>query len=101
MPKNAHGAISIKGIYPMSVTRTFLFTDIEGSTRSQQHEPVAWTSNHARHDQIVEQAVRANNGEVYKYTGDGYHAAFVNAPEALKAALDIQQKLSSTDWQGS
>ena len=84
----------------MSVTRTFLFTDIEGSTRAEQREPVAWASNHKTHDQIVEEIVRANNGEVYKHTGDGYQAAFVNAPEALRAALDIQRKISSTVWQG-
>ena len=70
----------------MPVTRTFLFTDIEGSTRSEQREPGAWLSNHERHNQIVEEIVRA---------------AFVNAPEALKAALDIQRKLNSTDWQGT
>ena len=84
----------------MPVTRTFLFSDIEGSTRTEQREPVAWASNHKTHDQIVEEVVRANNGDVYKNTGDGYQAAFVNAPEALKAALDIQRKLDSTNWQG-
>ena len=63
----------------MPVTRTFLFTDIEGSTRSEQHDPVAWASNHEQHNQIIEEIVRENNGEVYKNTGDGYQAAFVNA----------------------
>jgi predicted ATPase/class 3 adenylate cyclase len=85
----------------MSVTRTFLFTDIEGSTRSQQQDPVAWASNHALHDRIVEEKVRANNGDPFKHTGDGYQAAFVTAPEALKAALQIERTLGSTDWQGS
>src|SRR5688572_1434614 len=84
----------------MPVTRTFLFTDIEGSTRTEQREPVAWASNHKVHDRIVEEVVRANNGEVYKNTGDGYQAAFVNAPEALKAAIEIQRKLDGTDWEG-
>jgi predicted ATPase/class 3 adenylate cyclase len=84
----------------MPVTRTFLFTDIEGSTRAEQREPVAWAHNHKTHDQIVEEIVRANNGEIYKHTGDGYQAAFVNAPEALTAALDIQRKISSTQWHG-
>src|SRR6266568_1878174 len=88
-------------MYRMPVTRTFLFTDIEGSTRSEQREPVAWANNHAHHNEIIEEVVRANNGEVYKNTGDGYQAAFVNAPEALKAALEIQRKLNSTDWQGA
>ena len=82
----------------MPETRTFLFTDIEGSTKSQQQEPVAWKSNHELHDQIVREAVRENNGDAYQYTGDGFHAAFVTAPEALKAALDAQRKLGSTDW---
>jgi predicted ATPase/class 3 adenylate cyclase len=85
----------------MPVTRTFLFTDIEGSTRSERREPVAWAANHAQHNSIVEEIVQANNGEVYKNTGDGYQAAFVNAPEALKAALEIQRKLDNTKWQGA
>src|SRR5438067_1346734 len=91
----------VEGIHSMPVTRTFLFTDIEASTKSEQQEPVAWASNHAQHNQIVEEAVRDNNGEVYKNTGDGYQAAFVNAPEALKAALHVQGKLGSANWQGS
>jgi predicted ATPase/class 3 adenylate cyclase len=85
----------------MPVTRTFLFTDIEGSTRSEQQEPVAWASNHAQHNRIVEEAVLANHGEAYKNTGDGYQAAFVNAPEALMAALDIQRKLAGAHWEGA
>ena len=85
----------------MAVTRTFLLTDIESSTKSEQQEPVAWASNHKLHNQIIEEVVRANNGDVYKNTGDGFQAAFVNAPEALKAALDIQRRLDSTNWQGS
>jgi predicted ATPase len=52
------------------------------------------------HDRIVEEVVRANNGEVYKNTGDGYQAAFVNAPDALRAAIEIQRKLADTDWEG-
>ena len=47
----------------MPVTRTFLFTDIEGSTRAEQRQPVAWANNHKTHDQIVEEIVRANNGK--------------------------------------
>jgi predicted ATPase/class 3 adenylate cyclase len=84
----------------MPVTRTFLLTDIEGSTRSEQREPVAWGKNHKVHDRIVEDLVRANNGEVYKNTGDGYQAAFVNAPDALKAAVEIQRELEGTTWEG-
>src|SRR5690349_1581256 len=83
----------------MPVTRTFLFTDIEGSTRSQQHNPVAWAANHARHDKIIEEKVRANNGELYKNTGDGFQSAFVNAPGALIAAIEIQRELGRTQWE--
>ena len=85
----------------MPVTRTFLFSDIEGSTRTQQQDPTGWVSSNARHNKIVEEAARASNGEIYKNTGDGFQIAFVNAPEALKAALDIQRELGRTDWQGS
>src|SRR6476620_1038320 len=84
----------------MRITRTCPSTHSDGSTRSEQREHVAWASNHELHNKIVEGIVRANNGEVYKNTGDGYQAAFVNAPEALKAALEIQRKINDTPWKG-
>ena len=60
-------------------TVTFLFTDLEGSTRSWEELPEAMKGALARHDEILRGAVEANGGSVVKTTGDGVHAAFPNA----------------------
>ena len=59
-----------------SGTVTFLFTDIEGSTRLWEEHPDAMRDALARHDEIVRDAIEAHGGYVVKTTGDGFHAAF-------------------------
>ena len=61
---------------PPSGTVTFLFTDIEGSTRLWEEHPEAMHEALARHDAIVRDAVEQHDGYVVKTTGDGIHAAF-------------------------
>ncbi len=79
-------------------TVTFLFTDLEGSTRSWEELPEAMKVALARHDEILRGAIEANGGSVVKTTGDGVHAAFPNASEAVVAAIDAQLSLASEDW---
>ena len=74
-------------------TVTFLFTDIEGSTRLWERYPEAMSEALARHDEILRAVVEANNGSVVKTTGDGVHAAFSTAADALEAALEAQRAL--------
>src|SRR6187401_3102592 len=57
-------------------TVTFLFTDLEGSTRLWEAHPDAMKPALARHDEILREAVEAHDGHVVKTTGDGVHAAF-------------------------
>jgi class 3 adenylate cyclase len=57
-------------------TVTFLFTDIEGSTRLWEQHPQAMAGALARHDAIMRQAIRAADGLVYKVIGDAFQAAF-------------------------
>ena len=52
---------------------TFLFTDLEGSTRLWQQYPDAMKTVLARHDDIVRTAVESCEGQVVKTTGDGFH----------------------------
>ena len=59
-----------------SGTVTFLFTDIEGSTRLWEEHPEAMQGALACHDAIVGEAVAAHGGTVVKTTGDGVHAVF-------------------------
>jgi predicted ATPase/class 3 adenylate cyclase len=75
-------------------TVTFLFTDVEGSTRLWEDHPEVMHDVLARHDEIVRGAIEAHAGYVVKTTGDGFHAAFGTARDALEAALAAQQALA-------
>jgi predicted ATPase/class 3 adenylate cyclase len=84
-----------------SGTVTFFFTDVEGSTRLWQEHPDAMKPALARHDEIVNAAIAARDGHVVKTTGDGFHAAFRTAQDALGAALDAQRGLTAEPWSGT
>jgi predicted ATPase/class 3 adenylate cyclase len=79
-------------------TVTFLFTDLEGSTRLWEDHPEAMRVALASHDEIVRQAIEAHCGVVVKTTGDGFHAAFMTAAAALSAAQRAQRRLSAHPW---
>lgn len=79
-------------------TVTFLFTDIEGSTKISQDHPESWETLRGRHHEILRSAIEAQNGHVFQIVGDEFCAAFHTAPDALKAALTAQQLLQSEDW---
>src|SRR5580765_3389195 len=74
-------------------TVTFLFTDIEGSTRLWQEHPEAMKSALAQHDEILSTAVTQHDGHVVKTTGDGVHAVFADARDAIDAAVAGQLAL--------
>ncbi len=73
-----------KGELP-SGTVTFLFTDLEGSTRLWDAHPEAMRGALARHDEILRSAITSRGGHVVKTTGDGVHAVFATAHDALDA----------------
>src|SRR5437870_4539811 len=73
-----------------SGTVTFLFTDIQGSTRRWEDEAVAMREELARHDGILRVAVESHSGRVLKSTGDGVLAVFARAGDAVGAAVDAQ-----------
>jgi class 3 adenylate cyclase len=74
-------------------TVTFLFTDIEGSTKLAQAHPDLWESLRERHHAILQSAIDAHDGYVFQIIGDAFCAAFHTAKDGLKAALDAQRKL--------
>ena len=80
-------------------TVTFLFTDLEGSTRLWEEHPEAMKAALARHDAMLRDAVQARGGRVVKTTGDGMHAVFATAPDAVAAAVDAQRQLTAEEWQ--
>ena len=81
-------------------TVTFLFTDVEDSSRLWESYQGAMSEALARHDEILRAVIEANNGRVVKTTGDGFHAAFWTATDALEAALEAQRTLLGEEWAG-
>jgi class 3 adenylate cyclase len=77
---------------------TFLFTDIEGSTRIWQLDETRMRAAVRRHDELVRAAVTGNGGAVFATLGDGFAAAFASASGALGAAKQAQEKLASEAW---
>ena len=74
---------------------SFLFTDIEGSTKLSQNYPETYDEALLRHNEILENSVSSNNGFVFKTVGDAFCCAFHEPADALKAAVDAQLKLNS------
>ena len=81
-----------------SGTVTFLFTDLEVSTRLWEEEADAMRVALARHDEILRAVVALFDGYLVKGRGDGVHAAFVTADDALAAAVEAQRVLGDEDW---
>ncbi len=79
-------------------TVTFLFTDIEGSTRRWEQDPDAMRVALARHDGLLREAITAAGGHVFKTVGDAFHAAFETAPDAIAAAAETQSRLLAEPW---
>jgi adenylate cyclase len=79
-------------------TVTFLFTDIEGSTRlwETQHDAMRYALD--RHDKIVRDCIETWRGHVFKTGGDAFCAAFDNARDAVNAALAAQRALCAEAW---
>ena len=55
----------------MGVDRTFLFSDIEGSTQKWEAHPALMAHALARHDELMTAAVARNSGSIVSHTGDG------------------------------
>jgi len=81
-----------------SGTVTFLFTDIEDSTQLWEQYSQSMGVALARHDAILRKAIESHHGLVVKMTGDGVHAAFSTAGDALRSTITIQQALSAEPW---
>ena len=82
-------------------TATFLFTDLEGSTRLWEEHPVTMKRALARHDTIIDASVATHNGHVVKHMGDGVHAVFATAEDGVRAATDAQCALSRETWEAT
>jgi predicted ATPase/class 3 adenylate cyclase/Tfp pilus assembly protein PilF len=79
-------------------TVTFLFTDIEGSTKLWERGPEAMSEALPRHDKMLRESIEIHDGHVFKTMGDAFCAAFSTATDALEAALESQRRLFSSEW---
>jgi predicted ATPase/class 3 adenylate cyclase len=83
---------------PPTGTITFLFSDIEGSTKKWEKYPDAMRVALAAHDRMLREIFTASSGYVFKTIGDAFCVAFDTARDALAAALECQRALRAADW---
>src|SRR5947209_4093226 len=79
-------------------TVTFLFTDVEGSTRMHQRLGDAYAPLLDRHLALLHGAVEVHHGTVINTMGDGIFAAFASAPDAIAACLAGQRAIGGQEW---
>ena len=79
-------------------TVTFLFTDIEGSTRLLQSHGEGWTAILSRHQELLRAAFAEEAGVEVGTEGDSFFVTFPTAPGAVAAALSAQRALAGEPW---
>ena len=72
---------------------TFLFTDIEGSTRRWEADAAAMRAALLAHDEVLRSSIEAHDGFLFSHTGDGVAAAFASPRSAIDAAVAAQRAL--------
>ena len=75
---------------PPSGIVTFLFTDVEGSTRRWEADPDTMRAALAIHDEVLRRTIETHGGWLFKHTGDGVCAAFASPRSAVDAAVAAQ-----------
>jgi predicted ATPase/class 3 adenylate cyclase len=79
-------------------TVTFLFTDIEGSTRLLQQLRERYRMVQDAHDEIMRAAIAAEDGFVVRTEGDSFFATFRSPVQAARAAVAAQRTLEHNEW---
>jgi predicted ATPase/class 3 adenylate cyclase len=79
-------------------TVTFLFTDIEGSTRLLQDLGEGYRAIQDRHAELIREAISPHGGCEVRTEGDALFVAFASAPDAVGAAIDIQRAMAAEAW---
>src|SRR5271169_5032029 len=85
--------VSAPAVAAPSGVVTFLFTDVEGSTRRWETDADAMRVALAAHDLVLRGAIEAHGGWLFKHTGDGVCAAFGSPRAAVDAAVAAQRAL--------
>jgi class 3 adenylate cyclase len=95
MASEAIRAAAERGAAPLSTRKTFVFTDIVGSTNlAEAMGDVAWEHLLRWHDETLRSLFVRHGGEVVNSTGDGFFVAFDASRSALESAVDIQRALA-------
>src|SRR5690349_22350006 len=81
------------GAAPSGVV-TFLFTDVEGSTRRWEADAGSMRAALVAHDEVLRTAIASHGGFLFKHTGDGVCAAFASPHSAVDAAVAAQRALA-------
>jgi class 3 adenylate cyclase len=82
----------------LSTTATFLFTDIEGSTRLASRLRDEYPDVLAQHHELLEGVFAAHGGQIVDTQGDAFFVAFARARDAVEAAVDVQRTLAEHAW---
>lgn len=77
---------------------TFVFTDVEGSTRRSQRVGATFAETLQRQSAVVTAAVTAAGGDVVTTMGDGVFAVFTSASAAVGACIAAQRALADERW---
>jgi len=80
---------------------TFVFTDVEGSTRLIRREPERYVEALGRHREIVREGVARHGGVEVNTEGDSFFLAFADAAAALAACAELQRALENEPWDAS
>ena len=77
---------------------TFLFADVEGSTRLAEQHGVAASAALDRYHGLVAEAAAAHGGRIFERIGDGAYASFPDPREAVTAADELQLAIGDQEW---
>ncbi|MEM9521436.1 MAG: adenylate/guanylate cyclase domain-containing protein [Actinomycetota bacterium] len=88
------------GFAPTATRLTFLFTDIEGSTRLWASDPGGMSASLRLHDELLRTVIESHGGRVFSTAGDGFNVVFEDASAAVVCAQSAQLALAESDWPG-
>src|SRR5438552_10992636 len=97
-PRRVESRQRRQGVPAPTGTVTFLFTDVEGSTRLAQRRPHDYERLLDRHRSLLRQSFARHSGYEVGTEGDSFFVAFASPGEALLAAADGQRALGAEDW---
>lgn len=91
--------MTVKTAHPTGLV-TFLFTDVEGSTRLWASDTTGMSASLKVHDELLRNVIDAHGGYVFTTAGDAFCVAFAHASDAVRCARSAQGALADVDWPG-